>query len=121
MAIELRILSGARAGQTESFEQPVVSVGRHPQSDLRFDAERDLDVSTRHGEIRGANGVYTVVDNNSTNGTFVNGERVPAGGSRVLHDGDVIAFGAHGPTASVRMTASRSTPVGDRAKIGRAS
>lgn len=115
MPIELRILSGARAGQTESFEKSVVSVGRHPLSDLRFDAERDLDVSTRHGEIRAVNGRYTVVDNSSTNGTFVNGERVPSGATRELHDGDVIAFGAHGPTASVHITANRSTPVGERA------
>ena len=115
MAIELRILSGARAGQTESFEKSVVAVGRHPLSDLRFDAERDLDVSTRHGEIRGIEGRYTIVDNNSTNGTFVNGERVTAGGSRELNDGDVIAFGAHGPTASVHITADRATPVGNRA------
>lgn len=115
MPITLRILSGARAGHTESFEKSVVSVGRHPLSDLRFDAERDLDVSTRHGELRGVEGRYTVVDNNSTNGTFVNGERVPSGASRELHDGDVIAFGAHGPTASVRISADRATPVGARA------
>ncbi len=103
MSIELRILSGARAGQTEAFEKSIIAIGRHPMSDVRFDATHDLDVSTKHGEIRGVDGTYTVHDHDSTNGTFVNGERVPAGGSRVLRDGDVIAFGAHGPTASVHM------------------
>jgi S1-C subfamily serine protease len=114
MSIELRILSGTRAGQSESFEKPVIAVGRHPLSDLRFDATRDLDVSTRHGEIRVVDGRYSVLDQESTNGTFVNGEHVPAGGERELRDGDVIAFGAHGPTVSVRISGGRTTPIGDR-------
>jgi S1-C subfamily serine protease len=117
MTIELRILSGSRAGESESFEKSVIAIGRHPLSDLRFDATRDLDVSARHGEIRGIDGRYTIFDNQSTNGTFVNGERVPAGGTRELRSGDVIAFGAHGPTASVRIVISRTTPIGDRATI----
>lgn len=115
MSIELRILSGSRAGQSESFEKSVIAVGRHPMSDLRFDASLDLDVSTRHGEIRGLDGRYTIIDNESTNGTFVNGQRVPSGGSRELRSGDVVAFGAHGPTVSVRIADSRTTPVGARA------
>lgn len=117
MSIELRILSGARAGQTEAFEKSVIAVGRHPMSDFRFDATHDLDVSTKHGEIRGIDGRYTVHDNNSTNGTFVNGERVPAGGSRELRDGDVIAFGAHGPTVAVRIHGRHSTPIGEKATL----
>lgn len=117
MSIELRILSGARAGQTEAFEKSVIAVGRHPMSDFRFDATHDLDVSTKHGEIRGIDGQYTLYDHSSTNGTFVNGERVPAGGSRVLRDGDVIAFGAHGPTVSVRIHGHHSTPIGEKATL----
>lgn len=114
MSIELRILSGSRAGQSELFEKPVIAIGRHPTNDLRFDPKLDLDVSTNHGEIRGENGRYEVVDKQSTNGTFVNGERVPAGGSRELRSGDVIGFGSHGPTVSVRIGHSRTTPIGDR-------
>jgi S1-C subfamily serine protease len=114
MSIELRILSGTRAGQSESFEKSVIAVGRHPLSDLRFDATRDLDVSTRHGEIRVVDGRYSVFDQESTNGTFVNGERVAAGGEREVRDGDVIAFGAHGPTVSVRISGGRTTPIGER-------
>jgi S1-C subfamily serine protease len=105
--IELRILSGARAGQQERFEKPVVAVGRHPQSDLRFDAQHDLDVSTKHAEIRGIDGTYAVHDLHSTNGTFVNGQRVTS--SRVLADGDVIGFGALGPTVAVKLAARRAT------------
>jgi S1-C subfamily serine protease len=114
MSIELRILSGSRAGQSEAFEKSVIAIGRHPLSDLRFDATHDIDVSTRHGEIRGVDGRYTITDHESTNGTFVNGERVPSGGSRELRSGDVLGFGAHGPTVGVRIADSRTTPIGDR-------
>src|SRR6185437_9002166 len=51
MALELRILGGARAGRTLTFQQTLISVGRDPASDLRFDAGRDLDVSAAHAEI----------------------------------------------------------------------
>jgi S1-C subfamily serine protease len=74
-------------------------------SDLRFDPNVDIDVSTRHGEIRLVENRYIILDNQSTNGTFVNGERVERGGSRALKNGDVIGFGFHGPTAAVAIVA----------------
>jgi S1-C subfamily serine protease len=107
MPIELRVLSGARAGQSESFEKSVIAIGRHPMSDFRFDPNQDLDVSTRHGEIRLVSGTYSIHDSNSTNGTFVNGQRVASGGAYELHDKDVIAFGSNGPTVSVAFGATR--------------
>ena len=100
MTLELRVLSGARAGARETFEKQLVAVGRHAMSDLRFDPHGDLDVSTRHAEFREDGGVWTVVDQASTNGTFVNGERVTA--ERRLNDGDVVGFGANGPRVEVR-------------------
>jgi S1-C subfamily serine protease len=113
MAIELRILGGARAGQSQSFEKSVITLGRHPLSDLRFDSTRDLDVSTTHGEIRAVDDTatrYAIFDNDSTNGTFVNGRRIPPGASHQLREGDVIAFGPEGPTVSVHLTTNRKTP-----------
>lgn len=111
MPIELRILSGARAGQGESFEKSVIAVGRHPLCDFRFDPKQDLDVSTRHGEIRLVGSRYAILDSNSTNGTFVNGKRVPPGGSLELNNNDVIAFGAQGPTVSVSVSPQPGAPI----------
>src|SRR5512140_3762559 len=99
MRIELRILSGARAGQTEVFDQATILVGRQPASHLRFDAHVDLDVSGHHAEIRERDGRFYVVDTDSTNGTYVNGIPVR---ETVLKDGDIIAFGRNGPTVEVR-------------------
>jgi S1-C subfamily serine protease len=102
MTLELRVMTGARAGARERFEKSVVSIGRHPLSDLRFDPQQDLDVSTRHAELRGVEGVWTLHDQQSTNGTFVNGERVD--GSRAVRHGDQITFGANGPLVEVHLT-----------------
>jgi S1-C subfamily serine protease len=110
MSIELRILSGARAGQSESFDTSVIAIGRDPSSDLRFDVRRDLDVSGKHGEIRAAGGRYTIHDLDSTNGTFVNGVRVPSGGAQELRDRDVISFGAQGPTLAVAIAGAAAHP-----------
>ena len=100
MTIELRVLSGTRAGTGERFDKSVVTVGRDATSDLRFDPQSELDVSTRHAELRNADGVWTIHDQGSTNGTFVNGERV--GESYRLSEGDVVSFGANGPRVEVR-------------------
>jgi S1-C subfamily serine protease len=110
MTLELRLLSGTRAGARERFEKSVISIGRHPLCDLRFDPQADLDVSTRHAELRGVNGAWTIYDSASTNGTFVNGERI--GNKHRLEDGDVVTFGSKGPRMEFRIVqeADAATP-----------
>jgi len=66
-----------------------VFVGRHPSCDL---AIRQHDVSRRHAEIRFQDGSYVVYDLESTNGTFLNGERLE--GMRSLRPGDRIEIGS---------------------------
>lgn len=101
MSVELRVLSGARTGQRVSYDQAVIAIGRHPQSDLRFDPESDRDVSARHAEIRRVGPAWVLSDSGSTNGTFVNGARLS--GARELADGDVLTFGGEGPRVEVRL------------------
>jgi pSer/pThr/pTyr-binding forkhead associated (FHA) protein/S1-C subfamily serine protease len=100
MRIELRILSGARAGQTEIFDKSQILIGRKPTTDLRFDTHGDLDVSGDHAEIIEIGGRWYVSDSGSTNGTYVNGDRI--GTKTEIRDGDVIGFGRNGPTVEVR-------------------
>src|SRR5688572_31943581 len=95
MKAQFKFLSGARAGQVEAFRKAYIGLGRHPLSDVRFDAERDLDVSSRHAAIVRKPEGFVVQDLGSRNGTFVNGTRITA--DTVLHDGDIIGFGANGP------------------------
>lgn len=95
MKAQFKFLSGARAGQVEAFRKGYIGLGRHPLSDVRFDAERDLDVSSRHAAIVRKTEGFVLQDLGSRNGTFVNGKRIS--GDTLLHAGDVIGFGANGP------------------------
>lgn len=95
MKCEIRIVSGARAGQHDVFDKSYIGIGRHPLSDVRFDAEKDLDASTRHAAIVKTGDSYFLRDLGSRNGTFVNGEKIE--GDRTLADGDKLRFGVHGP------------------------
>src|SRR5689334_10015868 len=121
MRIELRILSGARQGQSEVFEKSTILVGRKPANDLRFDLRGDLDVSGDHAQIREQGGHWSVVDTGSTNGTYVNGEAVD--GEAPIKDGDIIAFGRNGPTVEVRAKgdATGKTPAIPRTDARRAA
>jgi S1-C subfamily serine protease len=98
---EIRILSGARAGRRDAFDKSYIGLGRHPLSDVRFDAEQDLDVSTRHAAVLKSGEGWVLRDLGSTNGTYLNGERLA--GDRPLADGDVIRLGVHGPEASFHL------------------
>jgi len=92
---QFKFLSGARAGQVEAFGKTYIGLGRHPLSDVRFDAERDLDVSSRHAAVIHKADGFVLQDLGSRNGTYVNGKRIAA--DTPLQDGDVIGFGANGP------------------------
>jgi S1-C subfamily serine protease len=95
----LAIRAGARVGQREEFTRDVVTVGRHANSDLRFDAHRDLEVSSRHAEFRCDGSRWTLTDLDSVNGTSVNGERITA--PVVVAIADTITFGVGGPRVEI--------------------
>jgi ABC-type multidrug transport system ATPase subunit/pSer/pThr/pTyr-binding forkhead associated (FHA) protein len=83
---------GKRQRQTLSdynLDQPNIVIGRAPTSDIHLTHPT---VSSRHAEIRRlSNGELELIDLNSANGTFVNGERV---GRKVLERRDRISVGA---------------------------
>ncbi|WP_433685334.1 FHA domain-containing protein [Nocardia sp. CA-119907] len=67
-----------------------VTIGRSEAADITV--TDDATVSRLHAIIERAGGCWVVIDNGlSTNGTFVNGERI--GGFRKLESGDSIRFG----------------------------
>jgi DNA-binding winged helix-turn-helix (wHTH) protein len=64
-------------------------VGRSPNSAIWIDA---ASVSREHARVLVANGRAMVEDRRSTNGTFVNGERIAS--PHVLADGNTLRFGS---------------------------
>jgi S1-C subfamily serine protease len=95
MRAQFTFLTGARAGQTDIIGQPVIIIGRHPDCDVRFDADRDLDVSARHASLTLQGNHYVLRDLDSTNGTYLQGR--PVRDSVALSDKEVIRFGPSGP------------------------
>ena len=74
-------------GRTFYLDKPVVSIGRLVSNDICLE---DPFVSRYHCVIRNEDGQYVIEDLNSTNGTFVNGERIKA---YELAEGDLIRIG----------------------------
>ena len=94
MKAQFTFLSGSRAGQTDVLSQANISIGRHPQSELKFDPDKDLDVSSRHASVTLVGDLWVLRDLGSTNGTFVNGRQVPSRGKAMVGHGDRLRFGS---------------------------
>lgn len=95
MTIYFQHLEGSKKGQVESFDSDRVQVGRQPASDLRFDPNKDREVSGSHAEIYRQGNIYFIQDLQSRNGTYVNSRRINQ--PTPLGDGDVIEFSSRGP------------------------
>ena len=65
----------------------VLRIGRAPDNDI---VVSDLSVSRHHAELRRTASGYQIVDLDSHNGTFVNGQQV---GSAPLAEGDIVGIG----------------------------
>ena len=75
-------------GQRYSLNAPSIVLGRSSEADIMVD---DTGVSRRHLEIRTEGGSAVAVDLGSTNGSYVNGQKID--GSIDLTDGSVITMG----------------------------
>ena len=73
-----------------------ITIGRHPECDLVLVSEL---VSGKHAAIEESGSAAVVRDLGSTNGTYLNGNRVDA--PSPLHVGDTVAFGQGGTTLTV--------------------
>ncbi len=101
MQIVVQHITGSKQGTQETFNKQTLSIGRDPSNDLSFDPSVDLDVSSRHAQINNIPGQgFQLVDLGSTNGTFVNGQKV--NGAVALANGSLVEFGKNGVKIQVR-------------------
>src|SRR5438132_6220475 len=82
------VRSGGLMGRRLPVKTPVVNLGRADYNDIVLP---DPSVSTTHAKLQRREGVWVVVDLDSTNGTFVDGERVK--GESPLAPGALLRFG----------------------------
>jgi pSer/pThr/pTyr-binding forkhead associated (FHA) protein len=87
----LVVRRGPNSGSRFLLDGELTTAGRHPESDIFLD---DVTVSRRHVEFRrGPDGVFTVSDVGSLNGTYVNRERIETG--IPLANGDEVQIGKY--------------------------
>lgn len=125
-----RHLSGSKRGTVEIYPTARfynLTIGRDPMCDVRFHAENDVVVSRHHAIIEWEtlpDGVmrFVLIDLLSSNGTFLNGERV-GGDGRELKSGDRLQFGRNGPDVSLEIDKAPDSsfnadqPVQERMKL----
>jgi hypothetical protein len=83
----LHFVTGALRDQVVSLEKSVTKIGSVPGNDVIL---QEAGVSRKHAGIRKVEGGYELADFGSTNGIYVNGERVPR---KKLGVGDIIRIG----------------------------
>lgn len=94
MPITLLVRSGEEGADVAplklTFDAPRLVIGRGSSCDVRLP---DPSVSHRHASIHAKGPEYTLVDEGSTNGTFVGGVKVAPHTSRLLRTGDLVRAG----------------------------
>ena len=94
VTINARILTGNASREIALEFVPGgrrLSVGRATDNHLHLN---DASVSKIHAALKMDNlGTLMVADTGSTNGTHINGQRIPYGEARPINEGDLVAFG----------------------------
>jgi pSer/pThr/pTyr-binding forkhead associated (FHA) protein len=97
--VQLVHLQGPMKGEIQEFTEQVITIGRLPDSLLRFPKDLGI-ISRKHAEIVRDGNRFKLVDF-SANGTFVNGKRMKE--EVILKNGDVLTFAEGGPKVSFLM------------------
>jgi hypothetical protein len=88
------ILNGSRAGERLGLGGSGIRIGR--ESTICEIVLENPKVSRLHAEVVSIDGKVLLIDRNSSNGTFVNDQKIDR---RFLKDGDIIYFGGRSAVA----------------------
>lgn len=115
---KLKLMFKGEVLNVYSLDREQLTVGRRPDNDVQID---NLAVSGRHARILTIVNDSFIQDLDSTNGTYINGDRVT---KPALHDGDVITIGKHQLVYETEQEAEpddfeRTRVIGTGSKAGR--
>ena len=106
----LVVRRGPQPNQTYELTKDVVTVGRDITNDIVMN---DPEASRHHMRLTRGAGGYTLEDLGSTNGTFINGQRLT--GAKPLNNGDMIGMGETVTLAFERIPAAGEGEGGEEA------
>jgi RsiW-degrading membrane proteinase PrsW (M82 family) len=98
MKLSLKITSGTLAGRSFDLNQSFLTIGRGENCHVRFDPLNERVASKQHAYIEEKPDGYYLYDNNSTNGTYLNHQKIQ---SAKLSSGDTVQFGKNGVEAAI--------------------
>jgi len=84
----LFVIRGIDQGNRFELQGPMIRVGRDASNSIQL---HDTEASRHHAEIRCLENVFTISDLNSSNGTYVNGQRIK---QHRLNSGDQLQMGS---------------------------
>jgi hypothetical protein len=87
---QLTMRSGPTPNKVYELSQAVINIGRDYANDIVINHP---EISRRHARLTVQGGSYVLEDLGSTNGCFVNGQRLL--GPHLLRPGELISFGDH--------------------------
>jgi len=105
LTVTVRSEGEGEGGPSLTFDAARVVVGRGSSCDVRLP---DPSVSQRHAVFRAQGAEYQILDEGSTNGTFVGGVRLAPKAPRTLRSGDLVRVGR--VWLEVRIDQSAPTP-----------
>lgn len=89
--LALDAIAGPLRGQRVAVIGPRFQIGADNNNELRITTDQYL--SGMHARIEHSQGQWTLIDQGSSNGTFVDGRRLASGKAHPLHDGESIRVG----------------------------
>ncbi|HEY6400369.1 MAG TPA: FHA domain-containing protein, partial [Blastocatellia bacterium] len=105
---EIHLTTASGESNVVTVESPRFTIGRGTENSL---CVQSTVVSRSHAELIRVGANYLLRDLGSTNGSFVNGDRIA---ERMLNDGDALRFGSGGPEMVFRLIkagAGESSPL----------
>lgn len=107
MRVSVEILTGSSSGKVYAFEDKAsIKIGREPGSDVCLPPEEERAVSAKHARLTVLGGHVTIEDVGSTNGTFIDGERIS--GPVQLGQSQEVTLGKKGPRLRVSVGVPRT-------------